>query len=408
MRARSKPHPLFEPSRLFALAAALALTLAGATALADPDEASLREAGRHFDQGTTLYNEGKFAEALKEFNEANRLAPHPSTLFSIARCHENLGQVQRALEVYRRALGEAKDAAMRRDLEGRVERLEKRPVKVFVTSIPPGARVTVGGRAEPEPGVTPSVLEIPPGEHVLVVRREGSQIAVRRIVIEPGRELPVDVTLDATPSSEGAACPAKGSSSCPDLRLVPSGNFRLQFGVGMSLAVLASRPFSGGLGVQVYSNYRRFFFGGQFQAHTIMSEHITPTKYNDLEADAATFSWLFAQLEGGYMVPFRTCFVFGTIGLGMAYDRLKFNGWRLDKDFNTTTTPHSLTNEQVGFAWSVGGGINVMATSWFSVGASVRFGMIHGHRIDFESPPNFLGSTNFPFASLSLALTFHI
>ena len=48
-----------------------------------------------------------------------------------------------------------------------------------------------------------------------------------------------------------------------------------------------------------------------------------------------------------------------------------------------------------------------MATSWMSLGAAARFGMIHGSRAEKENPGN-SETANVPFGIIWGSITFHL
>lgn len=58
-----------------------------------------------YTRGKTAVGEGKYAEALKLFQQANQVQPHnPDTLNMIAYCHRKLGKLSEAFMYYERAL----------------------------------------------------------------------------------------------------------------------------------------------------------------------------------------------------------------------------------------------------------------------------------------------------------------
>ena len=160
------------------------------------DAANRKQAAEAFKKAEALYAEGNFRASIKLFTRAHGLMPHATTLFSIARCHENLGQAAQALAFYRKTLEANPAPALRTDVQRRLRRLQAHPVKIFVSSKPSGASVTVDGREAAEAKVTPTVVALAPGEHVLLLRLKGHQLTARRVVVETGKEHAVEVKLD--------------------------------------------------------------------------------------------------------------------------------------------------------------------------------------------------------------------
>lgn len=109
----------------------LALTMVGpATALAQDapppaeDPAMLR-AKELYDNGTRLYEEGLYSEAIGAFEEAYRLSNRPLLMFNIANAYERLGKLQEAVDYLNkyRAFAAAED---RESLERRISALDRR------------------------------------------------------------------------------------------------------------------------------------------------------------------------------------------------------------------------------------------------------------------------------------------
>ena len=128
--------------RTCALALVGSLLLSAAPALADPRA----EARRHFQEGMTLIEEGKYEEGTSELYEAYRILPHPVILYNIGRAFFDSGKYDRAVEELQRYLAtEPSDQA-------EVERL----IEVARAHLRDDAR---GGRAPlalPARPVTPS------------------------------------------------------------------------------------------------------------------------------------------------------------------------------------------------------------------------------------------------------------
>lgn len=109
-----------------------ALVVSAAVAHAQPSDAEQR-ADQLFQEGRTLIEAGKFAEACPKFEESQRLDPALGTLLNLADCYERTDRLASALTAFSaaeqqaRALGEKKrevaagDRA--RSLENRVSRL---------------------------------------------------------------------------------------------------------------------------------------------------------------------------------------------------------------------------------------------------------------------------------------------
>jgi tetratricopeptide (TPR) repeat protein len=367
---------------------------------------SLKQAARHYDLGQKHYNGGRYAEAVKAFTEAHRLSPHHSALFNVARCYENQGDRAKALEFYQQALKLSPPPDKQADIEFRVRKLLSRPVKVFVSSLPSGATVTVDGEEKPATQATPVVLKLPPGEHVLLVRRQGHHLEARRIVVQMDKELPVEVKLRPLPK----ACPlppppCPTPKPCPKLpSLVDAHNLHLHFTLMGALSLRGDRRnIAAGPAVQVTATFRRFIFGGHFLAFPLGQEQVDQTPdVKIVKNSKASLRWLLGQVEAGYTFPFRNWYAYATLGLGASADRVTFIG--LDKDDKERRS----VREAVAFAWSVGGGAEAMINKWISLGASARFGLIHGDLVDVEDQTDTVEGQHVPYGSISGTITFHL
>lgn len=76
---------------------------------AEPSEASLAEAARHFKAGSKAFDIANFSKALSEFQLAAELMPAPQLDYNIGECYEQLGQLPEAIAAYQRFLAAAPD-----------------------------------------------------------------------------------------------------------------------------------------------------------------------------------------------------------------------------------------------------------------------------------------------------------
>jgi tetratricopeptide (TPR) repeat protein len=83
------------------------------------------EAKAHSSRATTLYNLGRFGEALAEYEAAYMAIQDPPFLFNVAQCHRKLGHSQEALDSYRGYLRVAPHAPNRGEVERRIDELER-------------------------------------------------------------------------------------------------------------------------------------------------------------------------------------------------------------------------------------------------------------------------------------------
>ena len=82
------------------------------------------EAKAHANRGTSMYNLGRFPEALTEYEAAYLAIQDPPFLFNIAQCHRKMGKNKEALDSYRTYLRVAPEAPNRAEVQKRISELE--------------------------------------------------------------------------------------------------------------------------------------------------------------------------------------------------------------------------------------------------------------------------------------------
>lgn len=96
--------------------------LVGTAAADDTDDARAREL---YDNGATLYDEGRYEDAIAAWEEAYRLSNRPTLLFNIAQAEERLGRYREALDHLNRYRAFA-SSNERETLDRRIANLERR------------------------------------------------------------------------------------------------------------------------------------------------------------------------------------------------------------------------------------------------------------------------------------------
>lgn len=216
--------------RVVAWVALAAITL---PAHAAPPPADMAAAREYFDAGRQAYDRGQFATAIAAFEEALRLSPRPSVIFSTAQAWRRQHVVdrepkslRRAVELYRQYLGEVAEGGRRADavqhlgdLEPLLLRLESAPAaaapasvapdptQLMVTSQTPGARASLDAAPLVE---MPLIATVAPGRHRIrveapghfPVETEGVAVESRLVVVPVSlREAPARVAITAPPGT---------------------------------------------------------------------------------------------------------------------------------------------------------------------------------------------------------------
>ncbi len=176
------------------------------------------EAEREFRLGFQALQAGDCDQALVHYRRSLALAPRPRTLFNIAACQEELGQVAEAIMSYRAFLdrAEARDAAIVAKARVRLDELRRRLPAPDATP-EPTAEVTAETRAplpvDPPPPMKRPIVGDPPAGPIELDGDRG----------------PARPRLEVTPR-DAAAQP---EALAVDLRLPPRrSNAALRWGLG--------------------------------------------------------------------------------------------------------------------------------------------------------------------------------
>jgi hypothetical protein len=158
-------------------------------------EAERAQARAAFQRGVEAYAAERFQEALASFQEAYRIAPHPSVRVNMANCYERLERPLEALDHFERFLAEAENASpeQQREVRTAVRRLRQQVGEVFVRVQPEGATVRVGNVMRTAPVLEP--IELARGTHRVEVSFAGHRTETRDVEVRGGDRVELTVTL---------------------------------------------------------------------------------------------------------------------------------------------------------------------------------------------------------------------
>ena len=204
------------------LVAAL-IVVAPAAARADA-AAELAEARARFERGAKLYQDGRYRDAIAEFEAAYRLRPHGAIHYNLAQCREKLGEWPQALRSYHDYLRELPKAEDRDQVRKAMRRIEDRLAAagvqaLLVSSDPRGAEVAVDGRPR---GKTPFVIALPPGSYTVTLALAGHASAARQVDLSLEAYAVVDVVLRPAPAVAPEAVAAAGTAVAPAAAAPPA------------------------------------------------------------------------------------------------------------------------------------------------------------------------------------------
>jgi hypothetical protein len=105
------------------LVCAVALTIAGPRGFAQGDD--LEKARTTFDVGQKAFEAGDYEVARGAFYESFEAFPHFRTIFNIALCEENLGNIAVAVEMYQQYVEWPSDVPSRGEVKVKIEQLKR-------------------------------------------------------------------------------------------------------------------------------------------------------------------------------------------------------------------------------------------------------------------------------------------
>jgi hypothetical protein len=190
------------------IALALTLLISAEPAASDDNTAKARAA---FQWAQKLYKEARYASAIEKFEEAYRLKPHPSILFNIGRCYEQLGEIPRALRSYRDYLKAMPDAKDKEQVTSAILNLERRlkdegVQQLIVYTDPSGAFVTIDDKAY---GSSPAAVELRPGNHLVKITLDGYVTVTRNFVMSAEKSVELSFALKPEAKKDAVAEPTK-------------------------------------------------------------------------------------------------------------------------------------------------------------------------------------------------------
>jgi tetratricopeptide (TPR) repeat protein len=179
---------------MLAVHALFALVSLGAAPAASDDATRAKDI---FKAAQKLYKEARYADAIAKFEEVYVLKPSPVIMYNIGKCHEQLGDVPKAMRSYRDYLRLAPDAKDKDSVTDAIANLERRLKEkglqqLLVFADPPTALIEVDGKVL---GNSPASIELTAGNHKLSVKAEGYETTERAFVMQTARATEMTINL---------------------------------------------------------------------------------------------------------------------------------------------------------------------------------------------------------------------
>ncbi len=127
---------------------------------------------------------GDLAGALADYQAADAVKPTSELAFAVGDTQDKLGKLREAVVSYERFLASvpARMKVKGEEVQKRVAEIKGMPGKLHIDTSPPGAVVLVDSK--PQPGKTPTDVDLPSGKHVLRVELEGHQPAEKEVAVD--------------------------------------------------------------------------------------------------------------------------------------------------------------------------------------------------------------------------------
>jgi hypothetical protein len=175
-----------------------ALLMHGAVHAAEGPQTPERVRARTlYGQGEKLFKSGDVEGAERAFEDAYRTMPNAVVLLKIADCKQKLNDYPGAVEILEKYLVERRDPPDRAAVEDRIAEMRRKPGTLSLRSAPSGASIWVDGQDSAL--VTPSDVELPPGEHKLALKLPPYSPTEQTIIVEFGSKKELELTLSQPP-----------------------------------------------------------------------------------------------------------------------------------------------------------------------------------------------------------------
>jgi tetratricopeptide (TPR) repeat protein len=174
----------------------IALCVVGTSARGEQD-ASARDASRHFQRGVDLYNDGDYRGALVEFKKAYVLLPRANVLYDIGETEYQLQDYASALKTLERFIAETgPGTAHRSEVEETVEILRTRVGRVALTADVSGCDVLIDDQSQGQTPVGRPIL-VSVGSRKVGLNCAGRPQVSKRVEIAGGETMRVDLKVPA-------------------------------------------------------------------------------------------------------------------------------------------------------------------------------------------------------------------
>jgi hypothetical protein len=156
---------------------------------------SIKEAGKHFTRGVTLFGEADYRAALVEFRRAYEIAPNAAVLYNLGQTYYQLQNYAAALTALERYLDESPPSATHRhEVEQTLDTLKTRVGRIAIKANVGDAEITVDDELVGKTPLDQPVL-VSIGRRKITAMRAGRAPDTRFIDVAAGDTVKVDLRL---------------------------------------------------------------------------------------------------------------------------------------------------------------------------------------------------------------------
>lgn len=184
---------------------------------------------RHFELGNELYAEGRYDDALVEYDEAYKLSKNWKIHYNRGQALVMLRREPEAIEAFETYLkeGGAEVPEERRvAVEQDLAKLRQRLANVTIHGAPAGVEVLVDGRAIATAPLKKPLI-VGAGKHTIAIRRAGTIVFARDVLIAAGETKDVALEIPPEPKKEPPPAPREDGG-------LPSHAFNIALAVGIA------------------------------------------------------------------------------------------------------------------------------------------------------------------------------
>ncbi|MBU1238838.1 PEGA domain-containing protein [Myxococcota bacterium] len=194
--------------------------------------ANIKKAKEFYDKAEKAYDKSEFSKALKLYEKAFDLSQKYEMYFNIAQCHRYLKNYDKAVFFYKRFLAKFPSSVYKEEVVKQIAAMEKAldeqkakekvMGRISVITNPEGAEILVDTFSGKPEGVSPVVLYVTPGTHLLVIKKEGSKTQTTKVTVDKGEMKFLELTLVSTstavvPKKDPVVIPEKDPKKDPTL-----------------------------------------------------------------------------------------------------------------------------------------------------------------------------------------------